>query len=129
MGKFMRIALMAAACGLALAGCASDPEPDPDWTAYVSPESTCADLAVQAEDVSERVAKATGRDYKGDAIAADVGRVVFFPILVFREGNYVSRKELARLNRSMKAIEQASIQKNCGITFQHGPQPPPNSPG
>ena len=126
MGKFMRIAIVVAACGLALAGCASDP--DPGWTAYVSPDSTCADLAVQAEDVSARVAKATGRDYTGDSIAADVGRVVFFPILVFREGNYVSREELARLNRSMRAIEQASIQKNCGITFQHGTPPPPKSP-
>jgi hypothetical protein len=85
-------------------------------------------LAAQAENVSARLAQATGRNYTGDTIAADVGRVVFFPILVFKEGNYVSREELASLNRSMKAIERASIQKNCGITFQHGPPHPPKSP-
>jgi hypothetical protein len=84
-------------------------------------------LAEQASEVSSLAAQATGRDYTGDRIAVDVGRSVFFPILAFQEGNYKSRDELVRLNKSMETIEQASIQKNCGITFHHGPPAPQKS--
>ena len=121
----MRFASVVAVCGIALAGCANDA--DQVGATYVSPNSTCPELAEQAAAVSQRAAQATGRDYTGDRIAADVGRVVFFPILVFQEGNYKSRDELVRLNRSMEAIERASIEKNCGITFDHGTSPPQKS--
>ena len=121
----MRLVSVVAACGLAVAGCANDAEQV--GVAYVSPNSTCSELAEQASEVSSRAAQATGRDYTGDRIAVDVGRIVFFPILIFGEGNYANRDELIRLNKSMEAIEQASIQKNCGITFRHGPPPPQKS--
>jgi hypothetical protein len=125
MGEFMRFASVVAACVLAVAGCAYDS--DQVGVTYVSPDSTCSELAEQASAVSSRAARATGYDYTGNRIAVDVGRVVFYPMLMFQEGNYASRGELVRLNKIMEAIEQASIQKNCGITFQHGPPPPRKS--
>jgi hypothetical protein len=117
----MRLALVVAACGLAVAGCARDA--GQVGATYESPNSyqdyTCPQLAEEAAEISSRVAQATGQDFTGDRIAADLGRIVFFPILVFGKGNYVHPKELTRLKRSLEAIEQASIQKNCGITFHH----------
>jgi hypothetical protein len=125
----MRIVFVAVACGLAVAGCAKDANRARAAT-YVSPSSyqsyTCPQLAEEASLVSSRAAQAAGvQDFTGDRIALDVGRVVFFPMLVFTKGNYEDPAEIARLNGSMEAIEQASMEKNCGITFQHAPPPPP----
>ena len=121
----MRILFVAVMCGLAVAGCAKDADP----ATYVSASDyqgyTCQDLAAEAARVSSEAVQAAGQDFTGDKIAIDVGRVVFFPVLVFTKGNYADPAELARLNRSMKAIEQASINKNCGIDFQHTSPPPP----
>ena len=47
-----------------------------------------------------------------------VGVVIFWPALFFIDGDNQKTAELARLKGEMEALEQASIQKNCGIQFQ-----------
>jgi hypothetical protein len=44
--------------------------------------------------------------------------VIFGPAAFFVGGNNVQTAELARLRGQMQAIEEASIQKRCGITFR-----------
>ena len=125
MGELMRFAFVIVACGLGVAGCARFG--GRVETAYVPPSGyqshTCEQLTEEASDVSSRLVKATGQDYTGDKVAVAVGRVVFFPILVFEKDNYADPFEVARLKRSLEAIEQASIQKNCGLTFHHALPP------
>jgi hypothetical protein len=52
-----------------------------------------------------------------------VGLVIFWPALLFTKGNDENTAELARLKGQMDAIEQASIQKRCEITFQRAAAP------
>jgi hypothetical protein len=81
-------------------------------------------LAEEAQRVSARAAEASGaQDQKStnDKVAMGVGLVIFSPALFFTKGNDKNTAELARLKRSMDAIEQASIQKHCRIQFQHAP--------
>jgi hypothetical protein len=125
----MRIAFVAVACGLALASCAKDASQVA--AVYVSPITyqnyTCPQLAEEASRVSARAAQAAGvQDQKAtnDKITMGVGLVVFWPVLLMTKGNDENTAELARLKGTMDAIEQASIQKNCGIQFQHAPPPP-----
>jgi hypothetical protein len=126
----MRTVWVAAACGLVVAACAKDA--DQVGPIYVSPITyenyTCPQLAEEAQRVSSRAAQASGvQDSKAtnDKVAMGVGLVIFWPALFFTKGNDENTAELARLKGSMDAIEQTSIQKKCGITFQHGPPPPP----
>jgi hypothetical protein len=121
----MRIAFVAVACGLAVAGCANDADRVSGVSASTYQSYTCPQLSEEATRVSALARQAAGvQDYSGDKIALDVGRVVFFPILVFSKGNYADPAELARLREYMAAIEQASNQKDCGIIFEHTPSPP-----
>jgi hypothetical protein len=111
------------AVALLLAGCASKSS---DISAtYVSPimyqTHTCAQLAQEAQGVSARAAQVSGaQDSKrtSDAVATGVAIVVFWPaaFLVGGDGNVAA--ELGQLKGQMVAIEQASIQKRCGIQFQ-----------
>ena len=124
----MRTVWLAAACGLAVAACAKDAEQV--GPTYVSPITyqgyTCPQLAEEAQRVSSRAAQAAGvQDSKAtnDKVAMGVGLVIFWPALLFTKGNDENTAELARLKGSMDAIEQVSIQKRCGITFQHAPPP------
>jgi hypothetical protein len=128
----MRFVFVAVACGLAVAGCAKDFDQASAGSASPSAYQsyTCPQLAEEASLVAADARKAAGiQDYTGDSIALDVGRIVFFPILVFSKGNYAEPAEAARLRGVMEAIEQASIQKNCDIIFQHTPSPPPPPQG
>lgn len=128
----MRTLWVAAACGLVVAACAK--EANQVGPTYVSPITyenyTCPQLTEEAQRVSQRAAAAAGvQDSKAtnDKVAMGVGLVIFWPALFFTKGNDETTAELARLKGSMDAIEQMSIQKRCGITFQHGPAPPPPS--
>lgn len=119
----------AAACG----GCAKNA--DQVAAAYVSPilyeNYTCPQLAEEAQRVSSRAAQAAGvQDNKatGDAVAMTVGLIVVWPALLFIKGNDETTQELARLKGSMQAIEEASVRKRCGITFQKPAPPPPPAP-
>ena len=124
----MRKTTTVAAAILALAGCAKDASQV--GATYISPITyqgyTCPQLAEEAQRVSARAAEATGvQDQKAtnDKVAMGVGLVVFWPALLFTKGNDENTAELARLKGQMDAIEQVSIQKRCGITFQHALAP------
>jgi hypothetical protein len=54
-----------------------------------------------------------------DAVATGVGVVLFWPALFFIKGDAASAQEIAQLKGDMDAIEQANIQKKCGLQFQH----------
>ena len=53
-----------------------------------------------------------------DAVATGVGAVLFWPALFFIKGDAASSQEIAQLKGDMDAIEQANIQKKCGLQFQ-----------
>jgi hypothetical protein len=44
--------------------------------------------------------------------------VLFWPAAFFVKGDGQTAAELGRLKGEFEAIEQASIQKNCGLRFQ-----------
>lgn len=119
----------AASCVLlccVVTGCASK---SADISAsYVSPllyqNLTCEQLAMEATNVSQRAALATGvQDKKAgqDTAAVAVGVVLFWPALFFAKGDGASAAEVARLKGEMEAIEKASVQNSCGIVFQKEP--------
>ena len=45
--------------------------------------------------------------------------ILFWPILFANEGDGQTAAELAQLKGQKKAIEEASIKKNCGIRFEN----------
>jgi hypothetical protein len=114
-----------------LAGCASKSS---DVTAsYVTPlqyqSFTCEQIGGEATRVSSRVAELSGvQDDKAtnDAIATGVAIVVFWPAAFLVSGDGQTAAELGRLKGEFQALEQASIQKNCGFQFQQQ-QPPPQA--
>lgn len=118
----MRI-LGIAALGAALGGCASASS---DITpTYVSPvqysQYTCQQLALEAQAVSARAASLSGvQDSKrtNDALATTAAVVIFWPAAFFVGGDKQTAAELGQMKGQMVAIEQASIQKNCGMKFQ-----------
>lgn len=105
-----------------LAACAS---PSAEVTAtYVSPEAysgfTCTALGQEAQRVSARAAAAAGeqdRQAEADAVATGVALVLFWPAVFFLNGDDANAAELARLRGEMEAIEQANIQRGCGLRF------------
>ncbi|MCC6735122.1 MAG: hypothetical protein IT534_03205 [Bauldia sp.] len=109
-----------------LAGCATPPADIAP--SYVSPTAymslTCAQLREEATRVASAAAQAVGRqedNVTGDAVAMGVGLVLFWPALFFIGGDGQNEAEIARLRGEMQAIEQVSLQKSCGITFQTTP--------
>ena len=126
----MHYVWVVAACSLVIASCAKDA--DQVGAIYVSPityESyTCPQLAEEAQRISSRAAQAAGvqeQKATNDKVAMGVGLVIFWPALFFTKGNDENTAELARLKGQIDAVEQASIKKKCGITFQRAPSPPP----
>jgi hypothetical protein len=126
-GYAMHVFGTVASCAtLMLAGCASKSS---DITpAYVSPVAyqayTCQQLALEAQSVSVRAAQLSGaQDQKrtNDQIATGVAVVVFWPAAFLVGGDNQVAAELGQMKGQMVAIEQASIQKNCGIRFQQAP--------
>jgi hypothetical protein len=129
LGNHMR-KILCVGLGMAVAACASksiDVAPS-----YVSPiqynNYTCDQLQAEAQRVSHHAMAAAGAQDKrrsNDAVATTVGVVLFWPSLFFIKGDNEKTAELARLRGEMEAIEQISIQKNCGIVFQREPPPRP----
>lgn len=115
------------------AGCASSSS---DITAqYVSPlqyqSLSCQQLAAEGERVSQRANQLAGvQDEKStnDAVATGVGLILFWPSLFFIKGDGQTAAELGRLRGEYDAIQQASIQRNCGFRFQDR-GPPPTTTG
>ena len=107
---------------IALAGCATRSQDI--VSAYVSPiqyESySCTQLREEAARVSARAAAASGmqdQNATNDAIATGVALVVFWPAAFMVHGNGANAQEVSQLKGDMDAIEQANIQKRCGIKF------------
>lgn len=105
-----------------LAGCAE--KSNQISASYVSPiqyqNYSCSQISQEAQRISSRAAQAAGLQDKkasGDAVATGVALVLFWPAVFFIGGNKENAAELGRLKGELEAIEQASIQKNCGITF------------
>jgi hypothetical protein len=129
----MRSIVAAVIAGSVVAGCAKDA--NQVGATYVSPITyqsyTCPQLADEAQRVSARAAEASGvQDQKAtsDKVAMGVGLIIFWPALLFTKGNDENTAELARLKGQMDAVEQASIAKHCGISFQHASPPPQAGP-
>jgi uncharacterized protein YceK len=119
----MKHVLLSTAAVLVLAGCASKSE---DITAaYVSPVAyqsyTCDQLQQEAEGISARAAQAAGQQdkaRKNDQVKTAVGVVLFWPVLLFNEGDGRNAAELSNLKGQMNAIQTASTKKKCGFTFE-----------
>ena len=95
---------------------------------YVSPimyqSYTCAQIAQESQNVSACAAEYAGaqdRKRTNDQIATTVSVIVFWPALFALSGDGNTAAELARLKGQMQALEQASVQKNCGIQFRQAP--------
>ncbi len=125
----MRGRFGAVLAALFMSGCASksaDIAP-----AYVSPlqyqSLTCPQLTAEAQRVSAAAAAAAGQQDSQatkDAVATTVGVLIVWPALFLIQGDKQNAAQLANLKGQMDAIEQASIQKNCGIQFRAAPPPP-----
>ena len=107
-----------------LAGCATAPK-DIAPT-YVSPvlyqNLSCSQLSQEAARVSAEAATATGQQSQQqgrDAAAVGVAVVLFWPALLLIGGDKGNAAQIANLKGQMQGIEQADIQKNCGIQFRH----------
>lgn len=86
---------------------------------------TCAQIREEAGRVSARAAQAVGpQDEKrrSDQVATTVGAVIVLPALLFIDGDNHQTAELTRRKGAVKALEQASVEKRCGLDFE--PQPP-----
>jgi len=108
-------------CATALvAGCASSSEDI--GAAYVSPLTyqnyDCDQIGAELQRVSARASQLGGEvdeNATGDAVAMGVGLVLFWPALFFIDGNGPEANEYARLKGEHEALQQASIQKKCGM--------------
>lgn len=115
--------LVLGSVGVGLGACASSA--DKVAAAYVSPiqysSLSCRQVTEESARVSARASESAGvQDSKrtSDAVATTVGVIVFWPALFFIDGDNQKTAELARLKGEMEALEQVSVQKNCGIQFQ-----------
>ena len=91
---------------------------------YVSPMQydgySCRQIREEAARVSARASNAMGiqdKQAEDDAGATAISLILFWPALFFIDGDGANAQEVARLKGEMVALEQVSIQKNCGIEF------------
>ena len=113
---------------LALAGCAS--RSSDIVAAYVSPlqyqSFSCAQLQEEAARVSARAAIAAGtqdQNATNDTVATTAAVILFWPAAFLIKGNGANAQEVATLKGDMDAIEQANIEKKCGMQFNRGAAP------
>ena len=101
---------------------------------YVSPlqyqNLSCQQLGAEAERISRRASEAAGvqdTTRTNDAWGDRRGHRSVLPAAFFVKGDGQNAAELARLKGEFEAIEQASIQKSCGLRFQRAPPPETSS--
>jgi hypothetical protein len=121
--KAMRAAAIIAVGSTTVAGCASRSEDV--GAAYTSPIAyqsyNCKELSQEAQRVSGAAATAAGAQdsqHTKDAVVTTAAVVIFWPAAFFVGGDNAKTAELARLKGQMQAIEETSINKKCGISFQ-----------
>lgn len=124
--------VVALGAAIALGACAKSA--DKVTAAYVSPlnyqQYDCTQIGQEAERISSRVQELTGVQNKkatNDAVATTVSIVIFWPALFFIGGDDATTAELSRLKGEMDAIERVSVEKKCGIVFEHAPEPAPST--
>jgi len=90
---------------------------------YVSPAQysnyDCDQVRSELLRVSGRVNEMTGKLDKNretDNITTTAGILLFWPALFFIGGTKEEEAEYAKLKGEYNALEQASIQKKCGLT-------------
>ena len=123
MRSITSIAAIGSVLALTVGGCASRSE---DVAAtYVSPTSygsySCRELSAEAQRVSSAAAAASGQQdarRTQDAVATTAAVVIFWPAAFFVGGNNAQTAQLANLKGQMRAIEEASVRKKCGISFR-----------
>ena len=125
----MKKSIAAIVCSMAmvLGGCAEKSENV--QPSYMSPlvyqGLSCKQIEMEARRVSSRAATVAGvqdKNASSDAVTTGVALVLFWPAAFFVKGNKANAGELARLKGELDGLEQASIQKRCGIKFEK-PQP------
>jgi len=123
MKKIHTFAALALSASLTAAGCASRSQDVS--AAYVSPATytsySCRELSAEAQRVSAAAAAASGAQDSQrtkDVVATTAAVVIFWPAAFFVGGDNAQTAELSRLKGQMQAVEAASIQKKCGISFQ-----------
>ncbi|MEX1662204.1 hypothetical protein AB4874_11170 [Thioclava sp. 15-R06ZXC-3] len=123
--KLIALGLIA---GTAISGCAKKSEDIAPQ--YISPMQyqsySCSQIAAEAQRVTNQAANVSGvQDKKAsnDAVATGVALVLFWPAAFFIHGNGENAGELGRLKGELDALEQASIQKKCGIEFRRTATP------
>lgn len=120
MSKITSVALLTA---LLLSACAKGS--DEITASYISPITyqnySCSQLSAEAQRVSAEASKMSGvQDDKAssDAVATTVAVVLFWPAAFLVKGDGQTAAELSKLKGQFNAIEQASIQKKCGLNFK-----------
>ncbi len=111
---------------IALAGCAS--HTNEIAASYISPleyESySCKQISAEMARVSRKanqLAHDVNKNADGDATAMGLGLILFWPSLFFIDGDTPQAQEYAELKGRFNALEDAAIQKNCGIKIEKDP--------
>jgi len=101
-----------------LSACAQSAHEIP--AAYVSPsmyeDSTCKKITAELQTVSAResiLRNEVNNQASTDQVQTAVGVVLFWPALLFLDGDTPESAEYARLKGEKEALEKASLQKNC----------------
>lgn len=102
----------------ALCGCASSS--DEIRPQYVSPAQyasyDCQQIAAEQQRVSARVGELANEvddNAAGDAVAVGVGLILFWPALLFVDGDGPEAAEYGRLKGEHEALLKAGIEKKC----------------
>jgi hypothetical protein len=113
-----------------LAGCADHPEKIP--AQYISPMQydsyNCKQISAEMQRVSSRVGELGGQQKKAaenSDVAMGVGLILFWPALFFLDSHSAQAAEYGRLKGEFNALEQAGIQKNCGLKIERPKLPEP----
>jgi len=113
-----------------LAGCADHPDKIP--AQYISPMQydsyNCKQLSAEMQRVSSRVGELGGQQEKAadnSAVTMGIGLVLFWPALFFLDSHSAQAAEYGRLKGEFNALEQAGIQKNCGLEIERPKLPEP----
>ncbi|MEJ0010036.1 MAG: hypothetical protein WDN72_05690 [Alphaproteobacteria bacterium] len=80
--------------------------------------------------VSARVSELAAQNDKvagDDEAVMGVGLVLFWPALFFLDKNTTQAAEYGRLKGEFDALEQAGIQKNCGLHVERPKTPKPQA--